>query len=235
MPWAGRCPDRLDVYDVPVLRFPTIFFDLDGTLTDPTEGITNSVRHALEKLGLTSNRELRAFIGPPLHESFRTFCGLGEEEAKDAVAAYREYFTDRGMYENRVFDGIEDLLARLVGAGGRLTVVTSKPAVYAREIVRHFNLDRFFDGVVGSELDLTNAEKPVLVRLALDRPPTPDVHGCIMVGDREHDVIGAAANGVASIGVTYGAGDREELASAGATWIVDDLDELERTLRAPAD
>jgi phosphoglycolate phosphatase len=150
--------------------------------------------------------------------------------ARQAVEYYREYFGEQGIYQNRMFDGIPELLQGLRRSGCVLCVVTSKPSVYAKQIVSHFRLDSCFDAVVGSELDLSNAEKSVLVRLAMSRFEDHNPGQFVMVGDREHDVIGANTNGIASIGVTYGAGSREELTAANATHIVDTLGELEALL-----
>jgi len=213
------------------MRYPVIFFDLDGTLTDPAEGITKSVQYALARFGIdTPLEQLRSFIGPPLHHSFMTTYGFDQSTAGRAVEFYREYFVEQGMYQNRMFDGIPELLRGLRQSGCELCVVTSKPTVYAEQIVHHFGLDGYFDAVVGSDLDLSNSEKVVLVRLAMGHFEERDAGQFVMVGDREHDIIGASANGIASIGVTYGAGSRQELTAANATHIVDTLGELEAVL-----
>lgn len=209
------------------MRYPVLFFDLDGTLSDPTEGITKSVQFALAKFGIEAALdELRPFIGPPLHHSFMQSYGFDLATAKQAIGYYREYFVEQGMFQNRMFAGIPELLQRLRDGDGAMCVVTSKPGVYAQQIVEHFGLDGYFDAVVGSELDLSNAEKPVLVRMAMDRYPERDTAHFVMIGDREHDIIGAGENGIASVGVTFGAGSREELTQADATHVVDTLAEL---------
>ncbi|HEU0074803.1 MAG TPA: HAD hydrolase-like protein [Dehalococcoidia bacterium] len=214
------------------MRYPVIFFDLDGTLTDPTEGITKSVQYALAKFGIATDLDqLRSFIGPPLHHSFMAEYGFDEPTSRRAVEAYREYFGDRGIFQNRMFEGIPELLQGLRRAGGALCVVTSKPTVYSEQIVRHFGLDAFFDAVIGPGLDLSNAEKATLVRRAMDRYAGHAPAGFVMVGDREHDIIGACANAIDSVGVTYGAGSRQELTAASATHIVDTLADLEALLR----
>jgi phosphoglycolate phosphatase len=213
------------------MRYPVIFFDLDGTLTDPTEGITKSVQYALAKFGIAAELDqLRSFIGPPLHHSFMAEYGFDEPTSRQAVEAYREYFGDQGIFQNRMFEGIPELLQGLRAAGSALCVVTSKPTVYSEQIVSHFGLDPFFDAVIGPGLDLVNAEKTVLVRQALDRAAAQPPAGFVRIGDREHDVIGAGANALDSIGVTYGAGSREELTAANATHVVDTLAELEALL-----
>jgi len=215
------------------MPYRTIFFDLDGTLTDPTEGVTRSVQYALAHLGVDEpdRGRLRPFIGPPLHQSFATFYGFDEGQAWRAVEAYREYFVRQGMYENMLFPGVPELLTELRAAGHILYVVTSKPTHFAVPIVEHFGLTRFFARVIGSELDLTNADKPTLVRLAralhLDEPDG----AFVMIGDREHDISGAQANGIASIGVTYGAGEEAEIAAAGPTHIAHSVAVLAALLR----
>ena len=206
------------------MPYTTIFFDLDGTLTDPTEGITKSVRHALAAFGIHEELErLRPFIGPPLHRSFMAHYGFDEAQARRAVEVYRAYFAERGMYENLLFAGIAELLRALRDAGRSLSVVTSKPTFFADQIVRHFGLNVYFDHVIGSNLDLSNADKPLLVREAIARYPDREATAFVMIGDREHDIIGGQANGIDTIGVTYGAGSREELAATRPTAIIDSV------------
>ena len=212
------------------MRYPVILFDLDGTLTDPTEGITKSVQHALARFDIAAELDsLRSFIGPPLHHSFMREYGFDEPQARLAIQHYREYFSDRGIYENRMFEGIPDLLHQLRSAGASLSVVTSKPAVYAEQIVRHFEIADYFDTVIGPGLDLAGAEKPILVSRAIQHHEASDATALVMIGDREHDILGAKSNAIESIGVTYGAGTRDELAAAGAIHIVDTVSDL-RTL-----
>ena len=210
------------------MAYRIIFFDLDGTLTDPTEGITKSVQYALAQLGVDEpdRKRLRPFIGPPLHQNFMRVYSFDEGRAWRAVEAYREYFARQGMYENLLFPGIPELLAALRAAGRTLYVVTSKPTHFAVPIVAHFGLSDFFTRVIGSELDLTNADKPTLVRLARALHPDEPDHAFVMIGDREHDIIGARANGLASIGVTYGAGEAAEIAAAGPTQVAHSVAEL---------
>ncbi len=210
-----------------------IFFDLDGTLTDPTEGITKSVQYALARRGVDEpDRErLRPFIGPPLHKGFTQFYGFDEGQTWRAIEAYRDYFARQGMYENLLFPGVPELLAQLRDAGRTLYVVTSKPTHFAVPIVAHFGLTDCFTRVIGSELDLTNADKPTLVRRARALHPDEPDSTFVMIGDREHDIIGARANGLASIGVTYGAGAAAEIAAAGPTQIAHSVAELGALLR----
>ena len=215
------------------MSYRIICFDLDGTLTDPTEGITKSVQYALARLGIDEpDRErLRPFIGPPLHQGFIQLYGFDEEGAWRAVEAYREYFARQGIYENLLFPGVPEMLAELRAAGRTLYVVTSKPTHFAAPIVAHFGLTDYFMRVIGSELDLTNADKPTLVRLARALHPDEPDGAFVMIGDREHDISGAQANDLASIGVTYGAGDAAEIAAAKPTHIAHSVAELAALLR----
>lgn len=189
------------------------------------------MQYALAKFGIKSVAEqLTHFVGPPLHRSFMTSYGFDESVARQAVEYYREYFSVTGIHENVLFLDIPDLLGALRAEGRHLSVVTSKPAFYAEQIVRHFGLDGFFEAIIGAEMDLTNTEKAVLVKLALERFGEHALTDAVMIGDREHDIIGARANGIDSIAVTYGAGSREELTAAAPTWIVDSVGALAAAL-----
>ena len=194
----------------------TLFFDLDGTLTDPKPGITGSIQYALEKLGreVPSQDELAWCIGPPLRASFVMLLG-GEEYADRAVALYRERFGDVGLFENSVYPEIEGVLAKLSRSGFRMFVATSKPHVFARRIIDHFGLNPHFEHVFGSELDGTRVHKADLLACALEQTGVVPSRS-LMIGDRSHDVLGAKANGIDAIGVTYGYGSAEELIAAGA-------------------
>jgi phosphoglycolate phosphatase len=190
-------------------------------------GITRSVQYALTRFGINETPDkLTHFIGPPLHRSFMTSYAFDEPKARQAVEHYREYFAETGILENVLIPGVPDLLGALKTASRTLCVVTSKPAFYAEQIVRHFELDGFFDAVVGSEMDLSNADKALLIRLAMERYPDTPRAETVMVGDREHDVIGAKANDIDSIGVTFGAGSLRELEVASPTRIVATVEEL---------
>jgi phosphoglycolate phosphatase len=198
-----------------------IYFDLDGTLTDPKPGITRSIQYALKKLDreAPSEDELTWCIGPPLRASFATL--LGDDSLADrALALYRERFADIGLYENAVYPDIEHVLAELARPGRRLFVATSKPAVYAKRIVEHFGLARHFETVFGSELDGTRVHKDELLAYAIAIART-DPAQSIMIGDRSHDVVGAKKNGMNAIGVAYGYGSPEELIEAGASHVCD--------------
>jgi phosphoglycolate phosphatase len=194
-----------------------IFFDLDGTLTDPKPGITRSIQYALDKLGqqtIPTEDELTWCIGPPLRASFVKL--LGEASADLAVSLYRERFSDIGLYENAVYAGVEDVLTALRQSGHRLFVATSKAHVFADRIIDHFDLRRHFERVFGAELDGTRADKSDLLAYALKTTSVESSHA-VMIGDRSHDMIGARNNGIKGIGVLYGYGSAQELTAAGAS------------------
>jgi phosphoglycolate phosphatase len=196
---------------------PAIFFDLDGTLTDPKPGITGSIQYALAKLDrpVPSQDELTWCIGPPLRASFVSLLG-SDEFADRAVALYRERFGDVGLFENSVYPGIEQVLTELWQRPRRMFVATSKPHVFATRIIAHFGLAGCFDHVFGSELDGTRVDKADLLAYAIKQTGV-DPAQAMMIGDRRHDVIGAKRNGIRAVGVTYGYGSREELIDAGAS------------------
>lgn len=196
-----------------------VLFDLDGTLTDPREGIVGCLKHALRGLGRPSppDADLARFIGPPLRETFASLLGSASPEAiDDAVALYRERFAATGIFENVVYPDAPPVLAELQALGMTLYVATAKPQLFAERIVDHFGLARFFHRVYGSELDGTRAVKRELIAYILRRESLSP-HTTVMVGDRAHDVRGAVAHGVLPIGVLWGYGAREELTAAGAT------------------
>ena len=210
-----------------------ILFDLDGTLTDPGMGITNSVMHALAHFGITvtDRTQLYRFIGPPLMDSFMEYYGLTEEQAVEAVRVYREYFADKGWAENTVYSGIESLLADLVAAGKMLLVATSKPQIFAERILVHFGLDKYFTHICGVALQAPRGySKADVIRDALDRAGVSELTTAVMVGDRHHDIDGAKVVGMDSIGVLYGYGDRTEHEAAGADAIAESVAELKAML-----
>lgn len=208
-----------------------IFFDLDGTLTDPREGITKSVAYALEYYGIhvEDTDSLCKFIGPPLAGAFEEFYGFSKEKAEEAVWKYRERFSTIGIFENSVYDGIEEMLKRLKKAGFKLVVATSKPTVYSKKILEHFGLSEYFDEVVGSELNGERTDKAEVIEYAL-KTQNAVRSETIMVGDRKHDIIGAAKNGLKSVGVLFGYGGLKELKEAGADRIAGSVSELEKIL-----
>lgn len=212
-----------------------LLFDLDGTLTDPMEGITRSVQYSLRHFGIevTDLRSLTPFIGPPLSDSFREFYGFGDERIPEAIRVMREYFNERGWRENRLYEGMPQLLERLQRAGYELAVATSKPVVFARRILDHFDLTRYFAVVGGAELDGSRQAKAEVIAYVLRELGVADPTTGLMIGDRRHDIAGAAAVGMDSCGVLWGYGSREELDEAGATHIVADLSDLERLFVNP--
>lgn len=211
-------------------KYDVILFDLDGTLTDPGLGITNSVMHALKKYGIEveDRASLYKFIGPPLIDSFEQYFGFSHEEAVKSVDYYREYYRDKGIYENTVYDGIEDLLASLYEKGKKIILATSKPEPFAKEILRHFGLDKYFLFAAGSTMGETRTNKAEVIEYALSECGITDKTAVVMVGDREHDIIGANKNGIDSIGVLFGYGSREELETAGATYIAETVEDIEK-------
>lgn len=206
-----------------------VLWDLDGTLTESAPGIINSVLYALERMGIHENdrAKLEAFVGPPLLESFQKFYSMTPEEALDGMKYYREYFVEKGMFENQVYPGIPEVLEELSRKGYHLAVATSKPEVYSVRILEHFGLTGCFEFIGGSTLDEKRCEKAdvityVMETLGLDS----NRHQILMVGDRRHDVQGAAANGISCLGVLYGYGSTEELKKAGAVDICESVKEL---------
>ena len=203
--------------------YQNILFDLDGTLTDPGIGITNSVMYALKKfkIDVEDRTSLYRFIGPPLKGSFEEFYGFSEEQSELAVQYYREYFKKQGMLENEVYDGIPELLKQLREKNKTLIVATSKPEPFTLEILRHFQLLDYFNFVAGATMDDTRNKKSDIIRYALESCHITDKSTAVMIGDRKHDIIGAKENGLDSIGVLFGYGDYEELKAAGATYIAE--------------
>lgn len=204
-----------------------VLFDLDGTLTDPFLGITKSVAYGLKSLGIevSSLEELKVFIGPPLDESYMKYYDLDYETSWKAIHKFREYFNEKGKYENKVYDGIEQCLELLQNHGYDLYVCTSKPVVFAKEIIDYFHLSKFFKGIYGSELDGTRKEKASVIDYCLSQENI-DAKDCIMVGDRKHDVIGAHKNNMPCIGVLYGYGNVEEFNECKCDYIVETVFEL---------
>ena len=208
--------------------YETILFDLDGTLTDPGTGITNSVTYALNKFGIEvkDKTELYKFIGPPLHESFEQYYGFSKGQAKTAVEYYREYYRDQGIFENLVYEGVEKLLKTMHDSGKTLIVATSKPELFAKKILEHFGLAKYFIYIAGANMDGTRTKKDEVIAYALEKGKISEYKTVVMVGDREHDVIGANKVGIDSIGVLFGYGDYDELKSAGATYIAECIEDI---------
>lgn len=208
--------------------YDVILFDLDGTLTDSGLGITNSVAYALKKYGIevTDRTELYKFIGPPLRESFEKYYGFSAKEAEKAVEYYREYYVDKGIFENTVYFGIEDLLKEIRNSGKRAIVATSKPQVFAKRILEHFGLADYFEQITGASLDETRTKKDEVIAYVLETCDIPDRSRVLMVGDREHDILGAKKNGIDSLGVLFGYGDYTESKEAGASYIAETVKDI---------
>lgn len=201
-----------------------LFFDLDGTLTDPGLGITNSVMYALQKFNISVNdrTSLYAFIGPPLRDSFEMFYGFSSEQSEIAVKYYREYFQKQGLYENEVYAGISDVLIQLKEKGKTLILATSKPEIFAIKILKHFNLYNYFDFIAGATMNELRNKKGDIIKYALDNYNVSKKSSALMIGDRKQDIIGAEENGLDSLGVLYGYGSYNELNEAGATFIANE-------------
>lgn len=215
------------------MSWETILFDLDGTLTDPAEGITKAVEVALNHYGITveDRSTLNKFIGPPLDESFPEFYGFNDEQVREATRVFREYFGRQGWAENIPYPGIDKLLGDLKAAGKKLIIATSKPEEFAVRIMNHFGLAQYMDVIAGASTDnQEGAKKANVIRKALQRAGVEDLSSVVMVGDRRHDVAGGHEVGMKVIGVLYGYGDRPEHEAAGADYIVEDISSLEKLL-----
>ncbi len=208
--------------------YQTILFDLDGTVTDPGVGITNSVAYALDKFGIEvpDKTRLYKFIGPPLSDSFAQYYGFSEEQCDLAVKYYREYFTETGIYENKLYDGMERLLEKIKTAGKGIVLATSKPEEFAERILKYFHVDHYFDFIAGATMDGIRGRKADVISYALENCAAKDLSGTVMVGDREYDIFGAREAGIASIGVLYGYGSEKELRSAGADAIAETVHDI---------
>lgn len=213
-----------------------ILFDLDGTLTDPKEGITRSVQHALAHYGIQVDDldSLTPFIGPPLTDSYKQYYGFSDEQAREGVLVYREYFSVRGWSENKEYPGIKEMLAALKDAGKVLLVATSKPEEFARKIIEYFGMTEYFDFIGGADMDETRVRKADVIRYTLKQAgiqaDEAAVTRCVMVGDREHDVLGARECGMDCVGVLYGYGDRQEMDECRPAWMADTVEELKNLL-----
>ncbi len=205
-----------------------VLFDFDGTVADTGDGITNSVEYALKKMGLDAGtREQRCrFIGPPLKGAFEKYHGLTSSEADRAVEFYREYYREKGMFDCFLYDGVKDLIDYLNSSGRQVVIASSKPHVFLKKIIDNFGMTDSFAFISGSELDGTRVDKAEVIAYALENL-SACAEDAVMIGDREHDVIGAKKQGVLNVGVTYGYGSREELEHADADYVVDSVYELQ--------
>ena len=206
-----------------------LLYDLDGTLTESGPGIINAARFALKHYGIEggSNDELRKFIGPPLKDSFMRFYGFDEEKALDAIIWFRKYYNSQGWCENSPYQGVPEMLNELKECGYKLIVATSKIESQAQRICGHFGIDCYLDDIVGSD-DALRTKKDEVIRYVLEKNGIDDLSQAIMIGDREHDILGAKAVGIRSMGVLYGYGSREELEAAGADIIVERVEDITR-------
>lgn len=215
-------------------KYKYLLFDLDGTITDSEEGIINCVRYGLTscKFPVPDYDTLRAFIGPPLVVSYQELCGLSYKDTEAAILKYRERYSEKGMFENRVYDGVPELLFDLKNAGYRLALATSKPEVFARRILSHFGIADAFEAAAGSSIEREDETKADMIRLAMKRLglTEEDKGYVLMIGDRKHDISGAKECGVAVAGVKYGYAPEGELLEYGADIIVESVSELREIL-----
>lgn len=216
-------------------NFKYILFDLDGTITDSGEGITKAVQYALKHFGINVEdiNELKKFVGPPLRDSYMKFYNFDEEKATEGIKVFREYYEEKEMFENSLYDGIVDVLKALKKSGKELIVATSKPEVHAKKILEHFNVDKYFTIIAGADFEETRVKKGDVIKYALDNLRNTlndnevlNLSQVIMIGDREHDIIGAKENNIKAIGVLYGYGDVVELTQARASYIVSKPEDL---------
>ncbi len=210
-----------------------LLFDLDGTLTDPKEGITKAVQYALKHYGIQVDDldSLCPFIGPPLKDSFQKYYDFPEAQAKEAIQVYREYFSVKGWSQNKVFPGIPEMLGELKAAGKKLYLATSKPEVFAKQILEHFGITSYFEFIGGADLEETRVRKGDVIGYVLENCGLSDKkEKILMVGDREHDVLGAREQGIECVGVLFGYGDRAEMEACHAAYIAESINELRKML-----
>lgn len=207
--------------------YQNILFDLDGTLVNSEEGITTSVAQTLAEFGIKEEpQNLKCFIGPPLSRSFSMFYGFSEEQTEQAISVYRKYYSQKGIYLNRVYDGIETLLKKLKNEGKTIMLATSKYELFAKQILSHIGFAKYFDFAAGSLEDSSRSEKKEVIAHILETMDIRNLSETVMIGDRKHDIIGAKEIGIDSIGVLYGFGSKEELSSYGATHIAANTEEI---------
>ncbi len=208
-----------------------ILFDLDGTLTNPYEGITKSVQYSLASFGIDEKQEnLKRFIGPPLTWAFKEYYGFNDETTAQAIKKYRERFSEKGIFENDLYEGIPELLDILKKSGKEIILATSKPIEFSEKIIDYFGLTKYFSFMAGSTLKGERDTKAEVIEYALNEMNITDLSQAVMIGDREHDIYGAKANNIESIGILYGFGNREEFEKARADYICDTVKELENLI-----
>ena len=209
-----------------------VLFDLDGTITDPKVGITKSVQYALRHFGINIDNpdDLCKFIGPPLRQSFKDFYDFDDASTEIAVEQYREYFLDKGIFENVLYNGIDIMLKKLKQQGKTLLIASSKPTPQVEKILEYFCICEYFSFISGSELNGDRSDKKDLILYALEAVGIKGMNNCIMVGDRKYDITGAKSAGIDSVGVLYGYGGLDELTKAGASYTVKNVTELSELL-----
>lgn len=215
------------------MKYTTVLFDLDGTLVDSGIGVTNSVDYALRKFGIVPppRQELFKFIGPPLTVSFRDFCGFDEDKTTLAIKYYREYYSQKGILECTMYEGVKELLMSLKKKGYKLALATSKPEIYATRVVENKGIREYLDYLAAASTDeKTRATKEAVIEYALELCDEKDRSKILMVGDRHFDINGAKAFGIDAVGVTFGYGSFDELRKAGAKYIIDSMSELDNLL-----
>lgn len=202
-------------------NFEYILFDLDGTITDSGEGITKAVQYSLKHFDILVDdlSDLQKFIGPPLKHSYIKFYDFDDKKAEIGIIKFREYYSDKGIFENKLYDGIIEVLEELNKNNKKIILATSKPEVYAKQILEYFNIDKYFSVIAGADFEETRVNKGDVIKYALNKADIKDLSKVIMIGDREHDIIGAKENNIKSIGVLYGFGDVIELTQARADYI----------------
>ncbi len=213
-------------------HYTVVLFDLDGTIIDPKIGLINSVKFALDRMKIEYNQTdtFERFIGPPLDYSFQKFFSLSESQAQKAVDFYRIYYKKSGIEENHLYPGIKELFEDLVKQNILLYVATSKPTTFAIDILNHYNIANCFEEIVGANLDLTRTAKKEIIEYILTKYPNIDPNNCIMIGDRNYDIIGAHSSQMDSIGVLYGYGSREEMNKIKPTYIAETINDLRKIL-----
>lgn len=216
------------------MLFRNVMFDLDGTLTDPYYGITNSIIHSMRYYPdkkVPSREELRPFIGPPLADSYIKYFGLDAQQARQAVDHYREYYAEKGIYENILYPGIKEMLEALRNSGIKIYMATSKPEVFAVRIAEHFGIKQYFDYICGSSMDGKFVEKKDIIAKIIEKEKCGK-DTTLMIGDTVFDMTGAVENGIKAAGVTYGFGYEEQLRASGASYIFGSAEEISTALTA---
>lgn len=202
-------------------------FDLDGTLTDPSLGITKSVAYALRSYGIETEdlSSLNKFIGPPLTDSFKRYYGFSDEEAVKAMWKYREYFSEKGLFENTLYPHVEEMLSSLKEKGKKLLIATSKPEIYTIEILKHFGIYKYFDFVAGNTLEEERATKEAVIAYAIESSGI-DPKNSVMIGDRKFDILAGKSFGMKTVGAEFGFPEENELTKAGADYIAKTYEEM---------